>query len=84
MPYQIRLPRRVEKELGKLPLLHQGQVLAAIRALAEAPRPSGCVKLIGRPGWRIRVGDYQVIYDIEDAVRIVTIVHVGHRGAVYR
>jgi mRNA interferase RelE/StbE len=50
----------------------------------EDPRPHGSRKLVGRDGWRIRVGRYRVIYEIDDAQRFVTILHVGHRKDIYR
>lgn len=56
---------------------------SAIKALAEDPRPAGALKLVGTGGWRIRIGDYRVVYAIEDAVLAVTIVKIGHRRDVY-
>ncbi|MDH3771893.1 MAG: type II toxin-antitoxin system RelE/ParE family toxin [Nitrospirota bacterium] len=53
-------------------------------ALAYDPRPKSSRKLTGREGWRLRVGDYRVLYDINDAKQTITIVHVGHRRDVYR
>ena len=71
-------------ELGELPAEAYERVRDSILALAEDPRPSDCVKLTNREGWRIRVGDYRVIYEIEDKQRIVTILANGHRRDVYR
>ena len=60
-------------------------MIAALRSLATDPRPRGCRKLAGRQDdWRIRVGDYRVIYGIADDTRIVSINRVRHRGDVYR
>ena len=56
----------------------------AIFALAHEPRPQSSRKLTGREGWRLRVGDYRVLYDIDDVKQTITIVHVGHRRDVYR
>lgn len=57
----------------------------AIEALEENPRPSGCVKLAGDENlYRIRVGDYRIVYEIRDSVLIVTIIKVRHRREVYR
>ena len=56
----------------------------AIRALADEPRPHGCVKLSGSQSWRIRIGDYRVIYDIDDKSRQIDVLHIGHRREVYR
>ncbi len=52
--------------------------------LDPLPRPPGCLKLTGADLWRIRIGDYRVIYAIDDALRLVMVVDVGHRGDVYR
>lgn len=56
---------------------------SAVTALGQEPRPTGARKLSGQPGYRIRISDYRVVYDIEDAVRIVSILKVGHRSGVY-
>jgi mRNA interferase RelE/StbE len=84
MTYALTILRRAQKELAALPRKNYELVRDAIRALGEAPRPSGCRKLVGRDGWRVRVGDYRVIYEIDDEERIVTVLHVGHRRNVYR
>jgi mRNA interferase RelE/StbE len=55
----------------------------AIASLAENPRPSGCKKLVGREGWRIRIGNYRVIFEIDDVKREVTVMHIGHRRDIY-
>jgi mRNA interferase RelE/StbE len=60
------------------------RVAARIDALCEEPRPSGCKKLAGSDYWRIRIGDYRVLYSIEDAKLTVLVVRVGHRREVYR
>ncbi|MGH7452625.1 MAG: type II toxin-antitoxin system RelE family toxin [bacterium] len=83
MSYGINIFRRAQKELATLPTLVYPRVRDAIRGLANAPRPPGCKKLIGRDGWRIRVGDYRVIYEIDDNAQIITIMHIGHRRDVY-
>ena len=84
MTYNVAILRRAQKELSKLPGEAFGRVSDAIRGLAEEPRPSGCLKLAGRDGWRIRIGDYRVIYEIDDSHLVVTILHIGHRRDVYR
>ena len=84
MAYSVSILRRAQKELGQLPVGAYERVRNAIRALGEDPRPPGCLKLAGREGWRIRVGNYRVIYEIDDALRAVTILHVGDRRDVYR
>jgi len=84
MSYEISLLRRAQKELADLPEDAYVRVRGALQALADEPRPSGCKKLKGREGWHIRVGDYRVIYDIDDGAQTILIVHIGHRRDVYR
>ena len=84
MSYSIRILRRAQKALARLPKRDYERVRDAIRALAENPRPSGARKLRDREGWRIRVGVYRVIYEIDDADRVVTVLDIGHRGDIYR
>lgn len=83
MSYQVLILRRAQKELAVISKPGYGRVRDAVIALAENPRPSNCKKLVGREGWRIRVGDYRVIYEVEDTQQIVTILHIGHRRDVY-
>jgi mRNA interferase RelE/StbE len=59
------------------------RVNAAIKSLAENPRPAGATKLVGKDAWRLRVGDYRVVYVIEDAIRVVIVTRIGHRRDVY-
>jgi mRNA interferase RelE/StbE len=82
--YRVSILQRAMKELSRLPPGDYERTRDAIGALAEDPRPKGCAKLTGRHGWRIRVGNYRVIYEIDDAARQVVVVHVGHRRDVYR
>lgn len=60
------------------------RIVRAILSLAEEPRASGCRKLSGRDKYRVRSGPYRIIYAIEDAALVVTIVKIGHRSSVYR
>ena len=83
--YRVLLERGAEKDLARLSSEIHDRVIAAIRALATNPRPSGCRKLAGsKNDWRIRVGDYRVVYEIADQVRIVRVNRVRHRRDVYR
>ncbi len=84
MSYTVSILRRAQKELDDLPVQEAERVISAINALAEDPRPPGCAKLKGRTGWRIRVGDYRMIYNIEDAALTITVINVGHRRNIYR
>jgi mRNA interferase RelE/StbE len=83
MNYAVSILRRAQKELGQLSSPSFERVCDAIRSLAGNPRPPGCRKLVGRDGWRIRVGDYRVIYQIDDSARTILVLHVGHRRDIY-
>lgn len=76
--------RRAQKELADLPSPVRDRVRDRIRQLADGPRSGGAVKLTGRPAWRCRVGDYRIVYEIDDDKRQITVVHIGHRRDVYR
>jgi mRNA interferase RelE/StbE len=82
--YSVLILRRAQNELAALPLDTYEKLKNAISALAENPRPRGCKKLTGREGWRIRLGAYRVIYKIDEAEKLVTVLHIGHRRDVYR
>ena len=84
MSYSIGILRRAQKELAQLPKQEYERVKLAIESLSQDPRPQGCKKLAGREGWRIRVGDYRVIYEIDDTQQALTILHIGHRRDVYK
>jgi mRNA interferase RelE/StbE len=83
MNYEVLILRRAQKELADLPKVAYERLRDAVLALAENPRPAGCTKLVGREGWRIRSGDYRVIYEINDTEQKVTVLHVGHRRDIY-
>ena len=83
MSYNLEILRRAQKELANLPEETYLKIYETVQNLAEDPRPSGCLKLKGREGWRIRVGNYRVLYRIEDQQQIITVVHIGHRRDVY-
>jgi mRNA interferase RelE/StbE len=84
MSYSLFILRRAQKELGDLPPEAYDRVRQQILDLAEQPRPPGSRKLAGRDGWRVRAGDYRVIYEIDEESLVVTVMHVGHRRDVYR
>jgi len=82
--YSLAIRASVAKDLDALPDPVFDRVDPKIRSLAKDPRPKGCTKLKGRKGlWRIRLGDYRVIYEIDDSACRVTVVRVAHRSAVY-
>ncbi len=84
MNYSLFILPRAQKELAQLNAGAFVRVRDAIRELANDPRPSGCLKLTGRDGWRLRVGEFRVVYEIDDEHRLVTVLNVGHRRDVYR
>ncbi|MCX7006811.1 MAG: type II toxin-antitoxin system RelE/ParE family toxin [Kiritimatiellaeota bacterium] len=84
MTYAISILRGAQKTLNALIAPEQERVIAAIRKLASNPRPAGVKKLAGREAWRIRVGDYRVIYEINDNELTVLVVDFGHRREIYR
>jgi mRNA interferase RelE/StbE len=82
--YSIFFLPRARREFAALPKTDFERVKSAIDGLAENSRPANCQKLKGRDGWRIRVGNYRVVYEINDSARSVTVLHIGHRRDVYR
>lgn len=81
--YRIELRPAAVRALGKLDPPVARRLQAAIALLAEDPRPPASRPLRGRPAWRVRVGDYRVIYTIEDDVLLIVVVTLGHRRDVY-
>ena len=82
--YGISIKPSAEKELDRLSDAVFARIDAKILALADNPRPSGCKKLKGHSDlWRIRIGDYRVVYAINDAAVRVEVLAVGHRKEVY-
>jgi mRNA interferase RelE/StbE len=83
--HTLLIKASAEKDLRKLPPDLFQRVNDRILSLRDDPHPAGSVKLSGRlEGWRVRVGDYRILYQIDDAARTVTIVRVKHRREVYR
>lgn len=81
--YLILVTRSAQKELDSLPVEISTRISARIDTLVSDPRPAGCIKLKGKQNqWRIRVGDYKVIYSIEDETFTIKILEVGHRREV--
>lgn len=82
--YSILFTRSAAKELGGVPKRDRQRVVAKIRALADNPRPVGSEKLSGDDKYRLRQGDYRILYEIVDAELTVTVVRIGNRREVYR
>ena len=83
--YHLQIKRAAERDLRRLPRSAFARLNRQILALREEPRPSGAKKLKGRlEGWRVRVGQYRILYQIDDEAQTVTIARVRHRRDVYR
>lgn len=83
--YEVQLVVSARRELLKLPARIRVRLADAIRALAADPRPPGCKKLAGSAEYfRIRVGDYRILYEVRDREVVVLVIKVGHRRDVYR
>jgi len=83
--HDILLERNAERDLKKLPKDMFDRVVLSIRSLAQNIRPHGARKIIGsKNDWRIRVGDYRIIYEIDEEVRAVKIMRIRHRREAYR
>lgn len=84
MTYSIQITRKAQKSLADIASDYQQSIRVAIRELAENPFPQGCKKLVGRPAWRLRVGVYRVIYEIDQGQVLILVVDIGHRRDIYR
>ena len=83
--YRVEVARRAVKTLRAMPRREQQRVRAAVELLASNPRPSGCVAMAGEKNvYRVRVGDYRIVYEVFDDRLVVHVVRVGHRRDVYR
>ena len=82
--YRIRLSKRAAKDLDKLHDPAWGRLQEAVSKLRHDPRPHGSVKLVNVNAFRIRVGDYRVVYDIDDAEKIIKVHRIRHRRDVYK
>lgn len=84
MTYRIELETRAKREYRNLSDRIQDLVADIIDDLQANPRPPGCKKLVGENGYRVRTGDYRILYAIDDAALLLRIYRIGHRSAVYR
>jgi mRNA interferase RelE/StbE len=83
MAYAVFLKRTAEKDLDRLPVKMHDRIVERLVSLKEDPRPLGVKKLRGREGYRIRVGDYRILYVVDDLERKVEVFSVAHRREVY-
>jgi mRNA interferase RelE/StbE len=84
MPYHVTVLPAADKAIARLPKHVRRRIAERLASLAADPRPVGSVKLSGHESYRIRVGDYRIVYTIEDDRLIVLVIEVGHRREVYR
>ena len=85
MTYRIQLAPAAVRQLRKLDPAARRRIQAAIELLADQPRPSGAKKVVGGDGeWRVRTGDFRIVYEIRDEVLLVLVVAVGHRRDIYQ
>ena len=82
--YRVLFAASVRKDLKPLPAIDVRRIMERIAALADDPRPPGCEKLSLKERYRVRQGDYRIVYSVDDVDVIVLVVKVGHRRDVYR
>lgn len=83
MQYKVKLKQKAIKALIRINEPHYSNIKEALYKLAENPRPNGYIKLKGKEAYRIRVGNYRIIYDIFDHILIVDVIEIGHRKDIY-
>ncbi len=82
--YEVLLSKAARKQLDSLPTFIHNKIIEDIYRLAEVPRPAGCKKLKGyKNAYRIRVGNYRIIYEPVDKVLLILVVAIGHRKEIY-
>ena len=82
--YRVELSPRAGRAFDRLTGPLRDRVSAALDSLASDPRPHGVVKLSGQDAYRLRAGDYRIVYEIHDRILLVVVLDVGHRREVYR
>ena len=82
--YSVHLKRSATKEIEALPRKDRARIIERIRILSDDPRPAGSTKLSGREVYRIRQGDYRIVYAVDDQDRVVMVTVVAHRRDAYR
>ena len=85
MSYEVVFVARAIKDLRPIPRNHQGRIIEKAESLGVDPYPAGSLKLKGMKEelWRVRVGDYRILYAVDDSIKIVEIRRVGHRKDIY-
>jgi mRNA interferase RelE/StbE len=82
--YRLLIKPAAIKELEALPFKDRRRVVTRLRGLAAEPRPAGCEKLSGHELYRVRQGNYRILYEVLDHDGTVTVIKIGHRRDVYR
>ena len=82
--YRLVIKPSAGKEIEALPKQDRRRIVAKITSLSRAPRPPGCEKLSGHDQYRLRQGNYRILYEIQDLDLVIVVVRVGHRRDVYR
>ena len=83
--YKVEINKKVrKKDLPSIPKKDAGRIIERIKGLANDPYPTGAVRLKGREEWRMRQGDYRILYIVEEKIVTVFVVKVGHRREVYK
>ena len=82
--YRVELRRSVQKSLEKIQSQKRSNIITALLELEKNPRPRGLENFRGTELWRIREGDYRIVYSIDDFEKVITVVKIGHRRDVYR
>jgi mRNA interferase RelE/StbE len=82
--YKVEIKRSAARELEQLPPKDRSRVATRIQSLAADPRPPGAEKLSGQERYRVRQGNYRILYEIHDDLVVVIVVKIGHRRDVYR
>jgi mRNA interferase RelE/StbE len=84
LPYKLELETHARREYRDLPMRVREQVADVLDDLQRNPRPPGGKKLVGATGYRVRMGDYRILYTIDDASSVVRVYRIGHRREFYR
>lgn len=82
--YKVELRRNAKKSLDRLQEQERTKIISALLELEHNPRPKGIEKIRGTELWRIREGDYRLVYHVDDKEKIITVVRIGHRRDIYR
>lgn len=83
MTYQTVITGAAAKALKHLEQKDYLRIKRVLKRLSDNPRPRGCKKLTNRPGWRLRIGTYRILYDIDDQTQKIVILDIGHRRDIY-